>query len=96
MKRKRVETTFEQCKVVKSDHVQSSILSKRKCEDECNDTGKRCRNEDTEYVENLRRKNFELEQMVHALVAKVQTLEYLIQMFRRNETINNNNLITAY
>lgn len=96
MKRKRLVTTFEQQKNVKSDHIQPSILTKRKGEDRCNDVGKRCRIEDTQYVEELRRRNFELEQMVHALIAKNQTLEYMIQMFRRNETINNNNLITAY
>jgi len=96
MKRKRIGTTFEQQKIVKSEHIQPSILTKRKGEDRCNDIGKRCRIEDTQYVEELRRRNFELEQMVHALIAKNQTLEYMIQMFRRNETINNNNLITAY
>lgn len=95
MKRKRLENTFQQQKIVKSDHIPPSILTKRKFEQD-DVMGKRHRVEDTQEVDDLRRRNFELEQMVHALVAKVQTLEYMIQMFRRNETIHSNNLITAY
>lgn len=41
-------------------------------------------------------KNFEMQQCVNALLRKIETLEYMIRMFQRNETIGNNRLVTAY
>ena len=47
-------------------------------------------------ADDLRRRNFELEQMVESLCNKIKTLEYKLQMFQRNETIGHNQLVRAY
>ena len=41
-------------------------------------------------------KGIELQQMCNALIHKVKTLEYMLQMFQRNETIASNKLLQAY
>tara|TARA_B100001027_G_C16145259_1_gene275510 strand:- start:65 stop:337 length:273 start_codon:yes stop_codon:yes gene_type:complete len=46
--------------------------------------------------EDLRRRNFELEQTVTALINKVKTLEYMLQVVQERDTIQQNKYIEAY
>jgi len=64
-----------------TDCLSEECLKRRRCADEMDD---------------LRRKNVELEQAVTALLNKVSTLEYMLSMFQRNETIGKNRLIQAF
>jgi Mg2+ and Co2+ transporter CorA len=88
-KRQREEETFN---VSKRIHIEP-LLTKRKNHFANDNHVKRQRVEDSD---DLRRRNFELEQTVMALVQKIQTLEYMLKMFQQRDTIQQNNLIHAY
>lgn len=91
-KRRREDDVF---KVSKRLHVET-LLTKRKNIDFTNDMDtKKARHADA-VVDDLRSRNFELEQTVMALCQKIQQLEYMLQMFQRNETIGHNRLVHAY
>lgn len=91
MKRRREKDETPR-KLAKHNH---SVLCKRKI-DAPEAYAKRVRTECDPEKDFLRRKNFELEQMVQALIHKVNTLEYMLKLFQNNETIQNNKLITAF
>lgn len=94
MKRKFEEETIAGFKRQKQGY--DPILAKRKSDmDLFQGQAKRRRHVNDE-MDALRRRNFELEQAVTALVNKVSTLEYMLLMFQRNETIGSNRLISAY
>lgn len=93
MKRKFSEENVQQ----KRQKTYDPIVTKRKSDvlDSSYAHAKRRRQNQTE-LDDLRRRNFELEQMVSALVNKVSTLEYMLSVFQRNETVGNNRLIPAF
>ena len=77
--------------------VDHTILQKRKALEYDINVSKRARTLTLEQeLELEKRKNFEMQQCIDALHAKLQTLEYMISMFQRNETIGCNKLITSY
>ena len=88
-KRQREEEVFNASKKM---HIEP-ILTKRKKHFDNDNHVKRQRVQDSD---DLRRRNFELEQTVMALVQKIQTLEFKLKMFHQRETIKLNNLIHAY
>lgn len=73
------------------DRLQSC---KRKAEDDAMNQNKRMRI--MSELDEARKRNRELSQCVDALLHKVASLEYMLQMFQRNETIGSNRLITSY
>ena len=54
------------------------------------------RRQNSDELDALRKSNFELQQMCDALIHKVQTLEYMLQMFRQKETTITNRMVTAF
>lgn len=92
MKRSREDPFIEQSVRQKVDHTGLSV--KRKCDQLQPDHAKRRRMKNE--LEDAVRKNRELEECVNALLHKVHTLEYMLTMFRRNETIGSNRIITSY
>ena len=74
-----------------------SVLTKRKTDDDHDCVIKRPRILSLEHqLAQEHQKNFEMQQCVTALLRKIETLEYMISMFQRNETIGTNRLVTAY
>jgi len=96
MKRKLCETADMETQNTEKqfNYKPMTVLSKRKACDDCATGAKRRRQENVEAE--LLRKNRELEEMVQALLHKVSALEYMLQMFRQNETIGSNRLVQAY
>lgn len=88
-KRQREEEIFNASKKM---HIEP-LLTKRKNQFIDENQIKRQRVQDSY---DLRRRNFELEQTVQALVQKIQTLEYMLKMFQQRDTISQNRLIQAY
>ncbi len=91
-KRRREDDMFE---VSKRLHMET-LLTKRKNNAVTNDLDRKKARHTNVVVDDLRSKNFELEQTVMALCQKIQTLEYMLHLFQRNETIGHNRLIHAY
>ena len=54
------------------------------------------RRQNSDELDALRKSNFELQQMCDALIHKVQTLEYMLQMFRQKETTITNRMVSAF
>ena len=54
------------------------------------------RRQNSDELDALRKSNFELQQMCDALIHKVQTLEYMLQMFRQKETTIANRMVSAF
>ena len=54
------------------------------------------RRQNSDELDALRKSNFELQQMCEALIHKVQTLEYMLQMFRQKETTITNRMVSAF
>jgi hypothetical protein len=74
-----------------------SVLTKRKTDDDHDCAIKRPRILSLEQqLAQEQQKNFEMQQCVTALLRKIETLEYMISMFQRNETVGSNRLVTAY
>lgn len=74
-----------------------SVLTKRKTDDDNYSPAKRPRFLPLEQqLVQEQQKNIELQQYVTALLRKIDTLEYMIMVFQRNETIGTNRLINAY
>lgn len=94
-KRKFDDDVFQPISRQKTEYTPETVLIKRKSINEESNQNKKQRMENHE-LDSIRRRNFELEQTVVALVNKVKTLEYMLNMFQRNETINSNNLVQAY
>ncbi len=92
MKRSREEPSCEARVRQKVDHT--GLSTKRKCDQLQPDHTKRRRMEND--LEDAVRKNRELQECVNALLQKVHTLEYMISLFQRNETVGSNRLITSY
>jgi len=92
MKRSREEPSCESRVRQKVDHTGLSV--KRKCDQLQPDHAKRRRMKNE--LDDAVRKNRELEECVNALLHKVHTLEYMLTMFQRNETIGSNRIITSY
>jgi len=90
-KRQREHEDFAQYKRV---HMET-LLTKRKNVEPTPMGGKKRRVESLE-LEEMRHENRELKQTVFALCQKIKTLEYMIQMFRQQETIGHNRLIEAF
>lgn len=102
MKRKFTEEICEKSTKQKVCYTYDPILSKRKCVSaQVMEQNKRKRHDDgmddirREHFE-LQRRNVELEQAVQTLVRKIQTLEYMLSMFQRNETIGSNRMVQAF
>lgn len=91
-KRRRADEDFQ---VSKRLHMET-LLTKRKNNAVTNDMDRKKARYTDAVVDDLRNRNFELEQTVMALCQKIQTLEYMLQMFQRNETIGHNRLVHAY
>lgn len=74
-----------------------SVLTKRKTDDSehCSVKRPRVLTVEQQLVQE-QQKNFEMQQCVNALLRKIETLEYMISMFQRNETVGSNRLVTAY
>jgi len=93
MKRSRDDSEYVSCARQKTDHTMLS--TKRKIEnDDDRHSAKRYRVENELLDE--KRKNREMQQCVNALLQKIASLEYMLQMFQRNETIASNRLIKSY
>ncbi len=90
-KRRRDDIDFLPCK---RTHLET-LLTKRKNEATDDICQKRQRMENC-VVDDLRKRNFQLEQTVQALCHKINTLEYMLKMFQHNETVGNNRLVHAY
>ena len=93
MKRSRDDAMDIPCARQKVDHTLLSV--KRKCDQLQTEHMKRRRIKND--LEDAMRENRELQECVNALLHKVASLEYMLQMFQRNETVGSNNrLITSY
>ena len=94
MKRKLEQIEENYQKRSQTTSKQFSIIgTKRSCIDSQQCSRKRYKSEE---IDALRKRNFELQQMCNALIHKVQTLEYMLQMFRRNETVSSNRMVPAF
>ena len=75
---------------------QQQVLVKRKPEMVLEQSSVKKRRQNSDELDALRKSNFELQQMCDALIHKVQTLEYMLQMFRQKETTIANRMVSAF
>ena len=93
MKRKFEENDVE---MPRKRAFQQQVLVKRKPEMGLEQSSVKKRRQNSDELDALRKSNFELQQMCEALVHKVQTLEYMLQMFRQKETTIANRMVSAF
>lgn len=93
MKRKFEEDDIE---MPRKRAFQQQVLVKRKPEMVLEQSSVKKRRQNSDELDALRKSNFELQQMCEALVHKVQTLEYMLQMFRQKETTIANRMVSAF
>lgn len=93
MKRKFEENDVE---MPRKRAFQQQVLVKRKPEMVLEQSSVKKRRQNSDELDALRKSNFELQQMCEALVHKVQTLEYMLQMFRQKETTIANRMVSAF
>ena len=75
---------------------QQQVLVKRTPEMVLEQSSVKKRRQNSDELDALRKSNFELQQMCDALIHKVQTLEYMLQMFRQKETTIANRMVSAF
>lgn len=93
MKRKFEENDVE---MPRKRAFQQQVLVKRKPEMVLEQSSVKKRRQNSDELDALRKSNFELQQMCDALIHKVQTLEYMLQMFRQKETTIANRMVSAF
>tara|TARA_B100000674_G_C37222126_1_gene637458 strand:+ start:221 stop:502 length:282 start_codon:yes stop_codon:yes gene_type:complete len=93
MKRKFEEDDIE---MPRKRAFQQQVLVKRKPEMVLEQSSVKKRRQNSDELDALRKSNFELQQMCDALIHKVQTLEYMLQMFRQKETTIANRMVSAF
>ena len=93
MKRKFEEDDIE---MPRKRAFQQQALVKRKPEMVLEQSSVKKRRQNSDELDALRKSNFELQQMCDALIHKVQTLEYMLQMFRQKETTIANRMVSAF
>ena len=93
MKRKFEENDVEK---PRKRAFQQQVLVKRKPEMVLEQSSVKKRRQNSDELDALRKSNFELQQMCEALIHKVQTLEYMLQMFRQKETTLTNRMVSAF
>lgn len=93
MKRKFEENAVE---IPRKRVFQQQVLVKRKSEMVLEQSSAKKRRQNSDELDALRKSNFELQQMCEALIHKVQTLEYMLQVFRQNETNIANRMVSAF
>ena len=93
MKRKFEENDVE---MPRKRAFQQQVLVKRKPEMVLEQSSVKKRRQNSDELDALRKSNFELQQMCEALIHKVQTLEYMLQMFRQKETTITNRMVSAF
>ena len=93
MKRKFEEDDIE---MPRKRAFQQQVLVKRKPEMVLEQSSVKKRRQNSDELDALRKSNFELQQMCEALIHKVQTLEYMLQMFRQKETTITNRMVSAF
>lgn len=93
MKRKFEEDDIE---MPRKRVFQQQVLVKRKPEMVLEQSSVKKRRQNSDELDALRKSNFELQQMCEALIHKVQTLEYMLQMFRQKETTIANRMVSAF
>ena len=93
MKRKFEENDVEK---PRKRAFQQQVLVKRKPEMVLEQSSVKKRRQNSDELDALRKSNFELQQMCEALIHKVQTLEYMLQMFRQKETTITNRMVSAF
>ena len=93
MKRKFEEDDIE---MPRKRAFQQQVLVKRKPEMVLEQSSVKKRRQNSDELDALRKSNFELQQMCEALIHKVQTLEYMLQMFRQKETTIANRMVSAF
>ena len=93
MKRKFEENDVE---MPRKRAFQQQVLVKRKPEMVLEQSSVKKRRQNSDELDALRKSNFELQQMCEALIHKVQTLEYMLQMFRQKETTIANRMVSAF
>ena len=93
MKRKFEEDDIE---MPRKRAFQQQVLVKRKPEMVLEQSSVKKRRQNSDELDALRKSNFELQQMCDALIYKVQTLEYMLQMFRQKETTIANRMVSAF
>ena len=93
MKRKFEEDEIE---MPRKRAFQQQVLVKRKPEMVLEQSSVKKRRQNSDELGALRKSNFELQQMCDALIHKVQTLEYMLQMFRQKETTIANRMVSAF
>ena len=93
MKRKFEEDDIE---MPRKRAFQQQVLVKRQPEMVLEQSSVKNRRLNSDELDALRKSNFELQQMCDALIHKVQTLEYMLQMFRQKETTIANRMVSAF
>ena len=93
MKRTRENTDDERYLKRKTHHSYHSIGVKRKLNTEPN-CNKRQHTDSA--LADAKRENIELRQTLYAFAKKIETLEYMLRMFQRNETVCQHKIIHAY